>query len=147
MRYIFLIFLLAALVLLQSSFLPPLGIHLNLLLIFSLSIVFLGFTRESYYSAFFGGLVLDLLATGVFGISSLLLLMIVWLAGVFKQVVGEGFVTLIPVTFAAAVVFRRGDFKGALADVISILILFPLLKWALPKVFVDGELRVNQSRQ
>lgn len=143
MKYIFLSLLIALVVLAQASFLPPLGINLNLLLILSLSILFLGFANGAYYSAFVGGLLLDLLSSGFLGISSLLMLLIVAAVGMARKALGVGFWTLIPVTFVGAVVFRRGDWRGAALDAVAVLILFPLVRWLLSRMLAEKELRIH----
>lgn len=139
MKYLTLSFLILLTVLTEAAFLPPLGTNINLLLVILLGLLFLKMTNEAYFGAFFGGLLLDLLATGIFGFSSLALLLIVGAVGYLRKILPESFWFWPPLTFLAAAVFRRGDFKAAAGELVAMIVLFPVLKWTLPQMLAGKE--------
>ncbi len=158
MKYIFGLLFLALLALFEASilpFFPIFGVQLNLLLVSILAVQFLGFFEEANYGAFLGGVLLDLLTGGLFGLSSLTLLLLNGLAALVQRFVAGSFPVLLILTFALSVVFRAvlvvpvfnlsALCKGAFLDVVVMVVVYPLLRYVLKTVFGKRELRVGVS--
>lgn len=149
MKYLLGVLFLVLIVLLETSVLTQLG----LLLVILLALQFLGLTRESYYGTIFGGILFDLLTGGLFGLSSLILLLLSGAVGLVRRSVTGSFSVLLLLTFAASVVFRivqsfpvfnlAALCKGGFLDVGLMLLIYPMLQYLTKSVFGKRELRVG----
>ncbi len=156
MKNLLLILLLAIIVLLETSvlpFFPIFGNQPSLLLISLLALQFLGLARESYYGAFFGGILFDLLSSTIFGLSSLILLLLSGAVGLARRFAGNSPLILLLITFTASISFRVAQvfptlnvvsfFRGGLLDTGLMIILYPTLRYLLKSVFGRRELKVG----
>ena len=156
MKYIFGLLFLVLIALLETSILPFFaisGTQCTLLLIVILALQFLGFPQESYAAAFFGGVLLDLLTSNFFGLSSLILLLLSGAAGLAPRFVGSPPLVLLFLTFLASVLFRVVQvfpifnaailLKGGLVDTALMGVLYPTLRYLLKSVFAKKELTVG----
>ena len=156
MKYLLGALFLILIVLLETSVLPifPLfGAQLGLLLVILLALQFLGLTRGSYYGAFFGGILFDLLTGGLFSLSALVLLLLSAVAGLVRRFVSGTLPVLLVTTFIASVFFRLVQSfptvnlptlcKGGFVDVGLMLFTYPTLKYLLKSVFGRRELKVG----
>lgn len=156
MKYIFGLLFLILIALFETSvlpFFPIFGTSLNFLLIILLALEFLGLTRESYYGAFFGGILLDLLTGSPFGLSSLVLLLLTGAVGLAQRVAEGSPLALLLITFAVSTIFRFVQIfptlnvatllKGGLLDTMLMLVLYPSLRYLLKSVFGRKELEIG----
>lgn len=134
-------------------FFPILGTQPHLLLTLLLTLQFLGLVRESYYGAFFGGLLLDLLAGGVLGFSSLVLLLLSGVVGLARRFAEGSIWLLLLLTLVISFIFRALQsfpvfvpalfLKGGLLDAGLLLFLYPSGKYFLKSVLGKKELTVG----
>lgn len=156
MKYAFGLLFLILIALFETSvlpFFPIFGTQPNPLLTIILALQFFGLTREAYYSAFFGGILVDLLSGAVFGLSSLGLLLLSGTAYLVRRFTSVSLLVLLLVTFAASVVFRAVQvfptfnltlfLKGGLLDTGLMLLVYPTLRYLLKSVFGKRELKVG----
>lgn len=123
------------------------------LLVILLALQFLGLAKESYYGAFFGGILLDLLTGRPFGLGSLTLLLLNGAASLARRFVAGSFPILLILTFALSVVFRAVQVvpifnlpalcKGAFLDVVAMVAVYPALRYLEKSVFGRRELKVG----
>lgn len=143
-------------VLLETSvfpFFPIFGSYPHLLLVVLLALQFLGFPEESYYGAFFGGLLFDVLDSTIFGLSSLTLLLLSGAAGLARRFAQSSFPVLLLSTFLASVLLRVAEafpvsgvasfLSGGLLDAGLMLVFYPTLRYLLENVFGRRELKVG----
>lgn len=134
-------------------FFPVFGAQPNLLLVILLALQFLGLAQESYYGAFFGGILLDLLNSTTFGFSGLLLLLLTGTVGLARRVAASSPLILLLVTFIASLSFRVARvfpildlaifLRGGVLDVGLMLLVYPVLRYLLKSVFGKRELQVG----
>lgn len=155
-KYVFGLLFLTLIVLFEASvlpFFPVFNTQPSLLLVFLLSLQFLGFAQESFYGAFFGGILLDLLNSTTLGLSSLFLLLLVGAVGLARRVAASSPLILLLMTFVGSVVFRITQAfptfnpamlcKGGVLDVGMMLLVYPMLRYVLGSVFRRRELQVG----
>jgi len=143
-------------VLLETSVLPffPLfSTQPSLLLIILLTLQFLRFSQDSYYGAFFGGALLDLLTGRPLGFSSLTLLLLSGAAGRVQRFAEGSLPILLLLTFIASMLFRIVQvfptfnmvalFKGGVLDAVLMFVIYPMLRYLLRSVFAKKELTVG----
>lgn len=156
MKYFFGLLFLVLIVLFESSVLPffsVFGVQPSFLLVILLALQFLGLSQESYYGAFFGGVLLDLLGGGPFGFSGLILLLLSGAAGLVRRFAEGSPPVLLLITFVASVAFRVTRVfpilnptvlcKGGLLDVGVMMAVYPMLRYVLKSVFGKRELQVG----
>ncbi len=156
MNYFFELLFLILVVLFEVSVLavfPVFGVQCDLLLVIILALRFLNLTPESYYGAFVGGILLDLLGSGHFGLSSLVLLLLSGAVGLVRRFASASLPILLLLTFMASVIFRSAYTfptldpailgKGGLVDVGVMVLVYPLLRYLLKSVFARRELQIG----
>lgn len=156
MKYVFGVLLLILIVLFETSvlpFFPVFGTQPNLLLVILLALQFLGFSQESYYAAFFGGILSDLLAGNLFGLGSLTLLLLSGAVGLVRRFASASPLILLLITAATSVAFRivrvlpffnlTVFLKGGLLDAGLMLLIYPTLQHLLKSVLGRRELKVG----
>lgn len=155
-KYILGFLSLVLVVLFETSVLPffsILGTQSNLLLAILLTLQFLGLAKESYYGAFFGGLLLDLLTNATFGFSSLVLLVLTGAAGLMRRFAEDSIWLLFLLTLVVSFIFRSIQafpvfvptlvLKGGLLDAALLFLFYPACKYLLKSVFGKKELMVE----
>lgn len=156
MKYFFGLLFLILIVLFEVSvlpFFPVFGVQPNLLLVFLLALQFLGLSQESYYGAFLGGILFDLLMGNLFGLSSLVLLLLMGAAGLVRRFAEGSLLVLLLLTFVVSVVFRIIQafptfnpailLKGGLVDVGVMVVVYPVLRYVLKSLFARREIEVG----
>ncbi len=156
MNYLLGFLFLVLIVLLETSvlpFFPIFGVQGNLLLVIVLALRFLNLNPESYYSAFVGGILLDLLGGWPLGLSSSLLLLLSGTVGLVRRFASASPLVLLLLTFGAAVIFRLTQAfpllnpavlgKGGLVDVGVMAVVYPVLKYVLKSLFARRELQIG----
>ncbi len=156
MKYIFGFPLLILIALFEASFAPSFpifGAQPCLVLVGLLVLQFLNFPRESYYTAFFGGILLDLLTAGPFGFSSLVFVLIGGAAGLVRRFAEGQILILLLTTFVASIIFRITQVfptfklaalcKGGVLDVGVMLLTYPASRYFLKNVFGRREIQVG----
>ena len=148
MKYIFGFLFLMLFALFEAAVLP----QLSILLVILLAVQFLGFFEGANYGAFFGGILLDLLTGGRFGLSSLILLLLSGLTGLARRFVAGSLPVLLLLTFVLSMVFRAVQVvpvfnltalcKGAFLDVLAMVIIYPTLRYLEKSIFGKRELKV-----
>ncbi len=155
-KYILGALFLVLVVLFETSvlpFFPILGAQSNLLLVILLALQFLGSPKESYYGAFFGGILLDLLNSTTFGFSSLFLLLLTGAVGLARRAAASPLLILLLITFIASLFFRVARvfptfspaifLKGGLVDVGVMVVVYPTLRYVLKGLFARREIQVG----
>ena len=156
MRNLLLGLILTMIVLLETSvlsFFPIFGIQLSPLLVVILSLNFLGLGVDGYYAAFFGGLLLDLLADQPLGFSSCALVLISGAVGFLGRRAEGSLPTRLLITFGAAVIFRLVQSfpviepaliaKGGLGDGGLMLLVYPCGRYFWRNFFARREIEVG----
>ncbi len=156
MKYIFGFLFLILVALFEASIAPslsPFGAQPSLVLVSLLVLQFLDFSKEAYYAAFFGGILLDLLMSNLLGASSLVFVLLSGAADLVRRFAKGSPLVLLLTTFGASVVFRTTQafptfaptviFKGGVLDVCVMLLLYPLLRYVLKNVFGGREIQVG----
>jgi len=134
-------------------FFPIFGTQTSLLLIVLLALSLLGFLSESYYGAFFGGILLDLLGGTPLGFSSLILVLLMGGVSLIRRFAEGSFLVLLLMTFLTSVIFRvvfslptfhpSSLLKGGFLDVGMMIVLYPTLRYLFKNVFGRKELKVG----
>ncbi len=127
--------------------------QLSILLVILLAAQFLGFSEGANYGAFFGGILLDLLTGGRFGLSSLILLLLSGLTGLVQRFVAGSLPVSLILTFVLSIVFRAVQAvpvfnltalcRGAFLDVLAMVLIYPTLRYLEKSIFGRRELKVG----
>ena len=156
MKYVFGLLFLVLTAFFEVSIAPSFlifGVQPSLVLVGLLVLQLLDFSKGAYYTAFFGGILLDLLAGNLFGLSSLVFVLLGGVAGLVRRSAKGSPLVLFLITFLASIVFRLTQAfptlnlvalcKGGILDVGVMVVVYPVLKYFLKGVFGRKELRIG----
>ena len=156
MKYIFGFLIILFIVLLQASLLPLLavnGVWPNLILVYLLSLKFTRKVRSTLFLAIVGGVLLDLTQNLLFGLSSLVLVILLSISSFFFQRLRFKYLQIGIFTMLASLIMRAvsglpninltADFIGAILDLLLIIVAFPLTDWAVDNLLPKEDLHLN----
>lgn len=125
----------------------------RLLLTLVLAFQFLGLIRESYWCAFLGGVIIDLLIGTPLGFSSLILLLISGAVGLIRRFAEGSFPLLLLITLVVSVIFRVTQtfptfnlsalLRDGFLDVGVMMAVYSLLKYFLKNLFGRDDLIIK----
>ena len=129
------------------------GVQPSILLVVLLALQLLDFSKAAYYAAFFGGMLLDLLTGNLFGLSSLVFVLLGGAAGLVRRFAKGSPLVILLTTFLASIIFRITQvfptfepaalFKGGILDVGVMMMVYPMLRYVLKNLFGRRELQVG----
>ncbi len=156
MSYIFGLLFLILTAFFEASIAPSFlifGVQPSLVLVGLLVLQLLDFSKEAYYTAFFGGILLDLLTGNPLGFGSLVFILLGRAAGLVRQSAKGSLLVLLLTTFLASSVFRITQAfpilnlsvlcKGGVLDVGVMIVVYPILRYFLKNVFGKREIQVG----
>ena len=156
MKYVFGFLFLILVTLFEASVAPSFlifGVQPSLVLVGLLILQLLDFSKAAYYAAFFGGIFLDLLAGNLFGLSSLVFILLGGATGLVRRSARGSPLAFFLTAFLASIIFRITQVfptfepvalcKGGILDVGVMMLVYPLLRYVLKTVFGRREIQVE----
>jgi len=129
------------------------GAQPSILLVGLLALQLLDFSKAAYYTAFLGGILLDLLTGNLFGLSSLVFVLLGGVVSLVRRSAKGSPLVLFLTTFLASIVFRITQAfptlnpvalcKGGVLDVGVMMVVYPVLKYFLKSLFGKREIRIG----
>ena len=156
MKHVFGLLFLILVAFLEVSVAPSfliLGAQPCLVLVGLLVLQLLDFSKDAYYTGFFGGILLDLLVGNPFGLSSLVFVLLGGAVALVRRFAKGAPLVILLTTFLASIIFRITQVfptlepaalcKGGVLDVGVMLLVYPMLRYVLKGVFGRGEIQVG----